>query len=110
MEQDDRSRPAEIPLGMRARLRWECQACLSRRDLSLMAALHDMPADTREPVICYCCGCSIQAAEVVRFEEHPRDGVCISCAAWLHKQSLPIVHTIHRPFWRRLTPRRFDGG
>jgi hypothetical protein len=32
--------------------------------------------------------------------------VCIGCAAWLHKQSLPIVHTIHRPFWRRLTPHR----
>jgi hypothetical protein len=75
-----------------------------------MAALHDMPADTQEPVTCYCCGCSIQAAEVVRFEEHPRDGVCIGCAAWLHQQSLPIVHTIRRPFWRRLTPRRFHGG
>jgi hypothetical protein len=46
---------------------------------------------------------------VVRIEEHPRDGVCIGCAAWLHKRSLPIVHNIHPPFWWRFVPRSFHG-
>jgi hypothetical protein len=46
---------------------------------------------------------------IVRFGRHPDDGVCIGCAAWLHKRSLPIVRKIHPPFWWRLIPSRLHG-
>ena len=72
-----------------------------------MAAVHDTPAAAQEQVACYCCGRSIEADNLVRFDRHPHDGVCIGCATWLHKRSLPIVHKIHPPFWWRLTRKRF---
>ncbi len=72
-----------------------------------MAALHDTPAGTQEQVACYCCGESIEVSNIVRFERHPHDGVCIGCAAWLHKRSLAIGHEIRPPFWWRLTRKRF---
>jgi hypothetical protein len=75
-----------------------------------MAALHDPPAATQEQVACYCCGESIEASNIVRFDRHPGEGVCIGCAAWLHKRSLPINHEIRPPFWWRLTRKRFTPG
>jgi len=74
-----------------------------------MAALHDMPADTEDQVACYCCDRSVEDSDLVRFHKHPQHGVCIGCAAWLHKRSLSMVHEIHPPFWWRLTPNRFHG-
>ena len=74
-----------------------------------MAALHDMPAGPQEQVACYCCGGPIEASRIVRFGRHPHDGVCIGCAAWLHKRGLPIVLKIHPPFWWRLAPGRLHG-
>ena len=71
-----------------------------------MAATHNGSAVTQEQVTCYCCGSPIEADNIVRFDRHPQDGVCIGCAAWLHDRSLPIVHRIHPPFWWRLSPRR----
>jgi hypothetical protein len=38
-----------------------------------MAALHDPPAATQDQVACYCCGESIEASNIVRFDRHPRD-------------------------------------
>jgi hypothetical protein len=72
-----------------------------------MAALHDTPAAAPKDVACYCCGRPIGASNIVRFDRHPRDGVCIGCAAWLHKRSLANVHEIRPPFWWRLTRGRF---
>jgi hypothetical protein len=74
-----------------------------------MAAVHATPTVTQEQVACYCCGTSIDAGNLVRFDRHPHHGVCVGCAAWLHKRSLPIVHKVHPPFWWRLTPSRFHG-
>ena len=75
-----------------------------------MAALHDMPAGTQEQLACYCCGEPIEASNIVRFERHPHNGVCIGCAAWLHKRSLAIGHEVRPPFWWRLTRKRFRAG
>jgi hypothetical protein len=72
-----------------------------------MATYHDVPVAAREELACYCCGEPFNASDLVRFDRHPHDGVCIGCAAWLHRRSMPIVHKIHPPFWWRFTPKRF---
>jgi hypothetical protein len=69
-----------------------------------MATVPDVPVVSQERVACYCCGESVDDSNVVRFDQHPRDGVCIGCAAWLHKRSLAIGHEIRPPFWRRFVP------
>ena len=60
-----------------------------------MATYRDEPAATEEGVACYCCGESSNSSDLVRFGRHPREGVCVGCAAWLHKRSLPIIHKVH---------------
>jgi hypothetical protein len=69
-------------------------------------AIHEMPAVDTRWVPCYCCGTSIQADNLVRFAQHPEDGVCVGCATGLQTQSLPVIDKIHPPIWKRLHSRR----
>ncbi len=48
---------------------------------------------------CYCCGHSYLATNMVRFHRHPGDALCVSCVAWLHDCSRPIVRKLY-PIWR----------
>jgi hypothetical protein len=74
-----------------------------------MAAAQDVATGKHEQVACYCWRYILETSNIIRFDQHPRDGVCIGCAAWLHKRSLPILHKTYPPFWWRLTPKRFHG-
>jgi len=48
---------------------------------------------------CYCCGRSYLATNMVRFECHPGDALCVGCVAWLHDCSRPIIRKLY-PIWR----------
>lgn len=55
-----------------------------------MTTYHNVPPATHEELACYCCGKSLNPSDLVRFERHSYDGVCIGCAAWLHERSLSV--------------------
>lgn len=55
---------------------------------------------------CFCCGLWFEVGNMVRFEKHPEDGVCVGCATWLHHRSQPIIRKIYPQFWHRLQGRR----
>jgi hypothetical protein len=46
---------------------------------------------TAEWVACHCCGLSFPASRMVRFRNHPSDGLCVGCAEWLYACSRAIV-------------------
>jgi hypothetical protein len=48
---------------------------------------------------CHCCGRSYLTANMVRFQRHPDDAVCINCVSWLHDRSRPIVRKLY-PTWQ----------
>jgi hypothetical protein len=52
----------------------------------------------RDWIPCHCCGRHYLVANMVRFELHPDDAVCIGCVAWLSHRSRPIVRKLH-PIW-----------
>lgn len=53
----------------------------------------------RDWVPCHCCGRHFPVTNMVRFELHPADAVCIGCVAWLHDRSRTIVRRLH-PIWQ----------
>jgi hypothetical protein len=66
-----------------------------------MATASGMPtAAGGELLTCYCCGKSVGASDVVRFHEHPAEGVCAGCAAFLYKRSVAAGRVQRWP-WRR---------
>jgi len=48
---------------------------------------------------CHCCGLHFLAANMVRFEYHPEDALCVACVSWLYDRSRPIVRRLY-PLWR----------
>ena len=48
---------------------------------------------------CHCCGLHYLASNMVRFECHPDDAVCVACVSWLYDRSRPIVRKLY-PLWR----------
>ena len=60
-----------------------------------------VPAGGRELVSCYCCGKSVDAVGLTRFHEHPAEGVCAGCAAFLYKRSVAAGRALKGPWWRR---------
>jgi hypothetical protein len=48
---------------------------------------------------CHCCGLHYLAADMVRFEYHPDDALCVACVSWLYDCSRPIVRRLY-PLWR----------
>ena len=48
---------------------------------------------------CHCCGLHYLAANMVRFECHPADALCVACVSWLYDNSRPIVRRLY-PLWR----------
>jgi hypothetical protein len=53
----------------------------------------------RDWIPCHCCGRHYLVTNMVRFEHHPDDAVCIGCVAWLHNRSRPIIRKLH-PIWQ----------
>ena len=47
---------------------------------------------------CHCCGRSYPATNMVRFQYHPDDALCVSCVAWLYDRSRPIARKLY-PIW-----------
>lgn len=60
-----------------------------------MTTSHEVPAAADEELACYCCGKSFNAGDLVRFDQHPQDGVCAGCAVWLHERALPMARKAH---------------
>jgi hypothetical protein len=58
-----------------------------------------LPFGAAEWLPCYCCGRSFESANMVRFRDHPEDGLCVSCVAWLDNASRPIVRRLN-PVWK----------
>lgn len=56
--------------------------------------------DAREWAPCHCCGKSFPAANVVRFDKHPDDALCVGCAQWLNDRARPIARR-NSPLWPR---------
>src|SRR5215469_7920479 len=48
-----------------------------------------------EFVPCHCCGRSFPAPNMVRFDRHPGDAICVTCVAWLHDRSRPIARRLN---------------
>jgi len=48
---------------------------------------------------CHCCGLHYLAANMVSFEYHPDDALCVACVSWLYDRSRPIVRRLN-PIWR----------
>lgn len=57
--------------------------------MTLIRRTFSYPASSRRT--CFCCGRLVKAEEdIIRFEQHPDEGVCLRCAAWLHERSQPL--------------------
>jgi hypothetical protein len=59
------------------------------------------PAVSVEYLMCYCCGKRVDESSLVRFHEHPAEGVCAGCAEFLHKRSVAAGRMRSWPWWRR---------
>jgi len=60
---------------------------------------------------CHCCGKYYLAINMVRFEHHPDDALCVTCVAWLYDRSKPIFRKLY-PIWElpaRIRARRTSG-
>jgi hypothetical protein len=62
-------------------------------------SLPGMPPDGDEWASCYCCGRFYLASNMVRFDCHPGDTLCVGCVAWLHDRSRTIIRKLY-PIWR----------
>jgi hypothetical protein len=49
---------------------------------------------------------SFDGANMVAFGQHPEQGVCVGCAAWLYSRSRPIARRIYSQSWRQLPRKR----
>ena len=56
-------------------------------------------ADASHWIPCHCCGRSYPTENMVRFQRHPGDAVCVACVAWLGACSRPIVRRLY-PLWQ----------
>jgi hypothetical protein len=66
-----------------------------------MAGATWVRVEGQEMVACYCCGKQVDPATLVRFHEHPNQGVCAGCATYLHRRAVAAEREARRPFWRR---------
>jgi hypothetical protein len=59
-------------------------------------------------VVCFCCGQLFMDDDLTRFEQHPDQGVCARCAAWLHSGGgRPVPPKSRGRVWRRHGRRRW---
>jgi hypothetical protein len=70
------------------------------------------PPDISDWLPCHCCNRSYESVNMIRFDYHDGDAVCVKCAEWLYNKSRAIHRRLH-PFWplgarirARLTPAR----
>jgi len=61
-----------------------------------MAAPYDSPAIAREQVACCCCGRPMNASNVIGFDRHPHDGVCMARPA-CGSEPAQLTASGHRP-------------
>ena len=61
-------------------------------------------------VACFCCGQLVGVGDITPFDQHPDQGVCASCAEWLHNRSKPSSVNTSRPAWRRVKRRHWRRG
>jgi hypothetical protein len=47
---------------------------------------------------CHSCNRSYEAVNMMRFDYHPRDALCVPCAESLYNRSRPIHRRLH-PIW-----------
>lgn len=57
------------------------------------------PPGASDWIPCRCCGRSFPADNLVRFYDHPDDGLCVRCVEWLHARSRPIARRLY-PMWQ----------
>ena len=48
-------------------------------------------------VECYCCGLSFEAPNMVSFDRHPEEGLCVGCTGLLWSRSRHIVRRMYPP-------------
>jgi hypothetical protein len=47
---------------------------------------------------CHCCGKHFPAQNVIRFHDHPDDGLCLGCLEWLHNRGRHLARRLN-PIW-----------
>jgi hypothetical protein len=57
------------------------------------------PSVADEWTSCFCCGRSYPTINMVRFQRHADEALCVGCVAWLHNRSRPIVRKLY-PIWQ----------
>lgn len=61
------------------------------------------PPHVSDWLACHSCNRSYQAVNMMRFDYHPGDALCVTCAESLYNRSRPIHRRLH-PIWP-LAPR-----
>jgi hypothetical protein len=64
-----------------------------------VALTESVPRGIGEWVPCYCCGRSYLATNMVSFDCHPDDALCVGCVAWLYDRRRPILRKLN-PIWK----------
>jgi hypothetical protein len=71
--------------------------------MTVSGSISPVPPDL---VRCFCCDQLVLASDIIRFEQHPQEGVCAPCAAWLNNGGQLVARKRvwrrhHRGRWRR---------